>query len=67
MLAFIAAQIVGGVLAVGVIKALYPAITPADAADIIVPHRGDAARAPPEPRRRRVAVRGPAARPGQSH
>ena len=42
---FIAAQILGGVLAVGVIKALYPAITPADAADIIVPH-GDAGRAP---------------------
>jgi len=35
---FIAAQILGGVLAVGRIKALYPAITPADAADIIVPH-----------------------------
>ncbi len=35
---FIAAQVVGGVLAVGVIKALYPAITPADAASIIVPH-----------------------------
>ena len=26
------------------IKALYPAITPADAADIIVPHHGDAGR-----------------------
>ena len=35
---FIAAQILGGVLAAGMIKALYPAITPADAADIIVPH-----------------------------
>ena len=35
---FIAAQIVGGVLAVVVIKVLYPSITPADAADIIVPH-----------------------------
>ena len=44
--AFIAAQILGGVLAVGIIKALYPAITPADAADIIVPHHGDAGRAP---------------------
>ena len=33
-------------MAVGVIKALYPAITPADAADIIVPHDGDAGRAP---------------------
>jgi len=35
---FIAAQILGGIVAVGVIKALYPAITPADAAEIIVPH-----------------------------
>ena len=35
---FIAAQILGGILAVGVIKVLYPAITPADAAGIIVPH-----------------------------
>jgi glycerol uptake facilitator-like aquaporin len=43
---FIAAQVIGGVLAAGVIKALYPAITPADAADIIVPHHGDAGRAP---------------------
>ena len=45
--AFIAAQILGGILAAGIIKALYPAITPADAADIIVPH-GGAGRAPPE-------------------
>ena len=43
--AFIAAQIIGGVLAIGLIRALYPAITPADAADIIVPHRGQAAAA----------------------
>jgi arsenate reductase len=35
---FIAAEIVGGALAVVVIKALYPGITPAQAADIIVPH-----------------------------
>ncbi len=40
--AFIAAQIVGGVLAVAVIKALYPDVTPAEAADIIVPHHGHA-------------------------
>jgi arsenate reductase len=45
VLPFIAAQILGGILAVGVIKALYPAITPADAADIIVPHPGDAGQA----------------------
>jgi len=43
---FIAAQILGGVLAAVIIKALYPAITPADAADIIVPHHGEAGRAP---------------------
>jgi arsenate reductase len=36
--AFIAAQIVGGVVAIGAIKALYPGVTPAEAADIIVPH-----------------------------
>jgi arsenate reductase len=40
---FIAAQILGGIVAVGVIKALYPAITPADAAEIIVPHSADRA------------------------
>ena len=43
--AFIGAQIVGGVLAIAVIKALYPAITPEDAADIIVPHDERAGRA----------------------
>jgi glycerol uptake facilitator-like aquaporin len=35
---FIGAQIVGGALAWVVIKALYPRITPAQAADIIIPH-----------------------------
>jgi glycerol uptake facilitator-like aquaporin len=37
---FIGAQVAGGALAAGIIKALYPAITPADAADIVVP-RGE--------------------------
>ncbi len=37
--AFIAAQIIGGALAIGVVRALYPALTAADAADIVVPHR----------------------------
>ena len=47
VLPFIAAQILGGIVAVGVIKALYPAITPADAAEIIVPHSGgDAGQVP---------------------
>jgi arsenate reductase len=36
--AFIAAQIVGGALAVGLIRLLYPGVTPAESADIIVPH-----------------------------
>lgn len=36
--AFIAAQVVGGALAIVVIKVLYPDITHAEAADIIVPH-----------------------------
>ncbi len=36
--AFIGAQIVGGAVAAGLIKALYPAITPAEAAGIVVPH-----------------------------
>jgi len=36
--AFIAAQVVGGALAVVVIRALYPGVTPAQAADIVVPH-----------------------------
>ena len=37
---FIGAQIVGGVAAIAIIKSLYPAITPADAAGVVVP-RGD--------------------------
>jgi arsenate reductase len=41
---FIAAQILGGLLALVVIKALYPHITPAQAAGIIVPHQQDQAR-----------------------
>ena len=41
--AFIAAQIIGGVLAVGFVKALYPRITAAEAAEVIVPHAPDEA------------------------
>jgi glycerol uptake facilitator-like aquaporin len=44
--AFIAAQIIGGALAVVLIKALYPDLTPAEAADIIVPHHSQAAPTP---------------------
>ena len=42
---FIAAEILGGIVGVGVIRALYPAITSADAAGIIVPHDSQAGRA----------------------
>jgi glycerol uptake facilitator-like aquaporin len=35
---FIAAQIAGGVVAWGIIKALYPGITPAEAAGAVLPH-----------------------------
>jgi arsenate reductase len=35
---FIGAQIIGGVVAIGVILALYPRVTPAQAGDIMVPH-----------------------------
>ncbi len=36
--AYIAAQLVGGLVAIAAIKALYPALTPADAADVVVAH-----------------------------
>jgi arsenate reductase len=38
--AFIAAQVIGGGLAVAVIRALYPGVTPAEAADVVVPRNG---------------------------
>jgi glycerol uptake facilitator-like aquaporin len=47
---FIAAQVVGGVVAVVLIKVLYPMVTPAEAADIIVPHHQlDGSSGGPEP------------------
>jgi arsenate reductase len=39
--AYVAAQIVGGVVAITAIRSLYPALTPTDAADVVVPHRSD--------------------------
>jgi glycerol uptake facilitator-like aquaporin len=35
---FIAAQVLGGVVAFGLIRTLYPGVTPDEAADILVPH-----------------------------
>jgi glycerol uptake facilitator-like aquaporin len=36
--AFVVAQLVGGLVAIGVLKALYPDITPDEAAEVMVPH-----------------------------
>lgn len=38
--AFVAAEVVGGALAFVAIKALYPGVTRAEAADIVLPHHG---------------------------
>ena len=38
---FVVAEVIGGALAVGVIKVLYPDITPAAAADVILPRHQD--------------------------
>jgi glycerol uptake facilitator-like aquaporin len=47
---FVVAEVVGGILAIGVIKMLYPDLTEQEASDIIVPHHGaDAASATPPP------------------
>ena len=62
--AFIVAQVIGGALAVAVIRVLYPRLTPQQAADIVFPHRparpDGQDRAPP---RRRPASWPAAARP----
>ena len=38
--AFVAAQLVGGLCAIAIIRTLYPGVTPADAADVVLPHDG---------------------------
>ena len=35
---YIGAQVVGGIVAIGAIKVLYPNITPEEAAEVVVPH-----------------------------
>jgi arsenate reductase len=37
---FVVAQLAGGVIAFGLVRALYPDLGPADAADVVVPHDG---------------------------
>ena len=36
--AFLAAEVVGGVLGFALVRALYPGVTPADAARVVLPH-----------------------------
>jgi glycerol uptake facilitator-like aquaporin len=38
---FILAQLIGGVIAIGAIRTLYPNITPSEAAEIMVPHQAE--------------------------
>jgi glycerol uptake facilitator-like aquaporin len=38
--AYIAAQLVGGATAIMIVRTLYPDVTPAEAADVVVPHDG---------------------------
>jgi glycerol uptake facilitator-like aquaporin len=45
-LAYVVAQLVGGVVAIGVIRTLYPQVTPAAAAEVILPHDGVPQRQP---------------------
>ena len=40
--AFAIAQLVGGIVAFGVIRTLYPDVTPAEAAEVVVPHGANA-------------------------
>jgi arsenate reductase len=37
---FVVAQLAGGLVAIATIRTLYPDVTPADAADVVVPHDG---------------------------
>jgi len=41
--AFVIAQLVGGALAIGVLRILYPDITPEEAAEVMLPHEAEAA------------------------
>jgi hypothetical protein len=40
---FVVAQLIGGVVAIGAIRVLYPDITPDEAAEIMVPHAAETA------------------------
>jgi arsenate reductase len=42
---FIAAQVIGGAVAAGIVKTLYPGVTPGEAAEVVVPHAAGAGQA----------------------
>jgi glycerol uptake facilitator-like aquaporin len=61
---YIAAQVAGGLVAYLIIRALYPSITPAQAADVVLPHQAeDASAAPSGP----AAPNGPASAGPNGH
>ncbi len=64
---FIAAQIIGGALAVAVIKALYPDVTPAGAAGAVVPRHPRQAEPAPARTSHDVAAHAGAAHAGAAH
>jgi hypothetical protein len=45
--AFVVVQLLGGVVAIGVIRMLYPDLTPDEAAEVMLPHRESSERASP--------------------
>jgi hypothetical protein len=61
---FIAAQAVGGLLAYVGIRTLYPDVSPADAADVIVPHDFDGRVSPNNPSSERDEARQASCRVG---
>ena len=52
--AFVVAQLVGGVVAIGVMRVLYPDITPDEAAEVMLPHAGGGTRLLGPPRLHRL-------------
>ncbi len=58
---FVAAQVTGGVVAFVVIKVLYPGVTPAVAADVVIPHEGGSVTPAPSGTGRRMIIESPAA------
>jgi arsenate reductase len=50
VVSFISAQVLGGLVAIGIIRILYPGVTPREAANAIVPHLSDRPLEPTTPK-----------------